>query len=208
VWGELQRLMTDYFALLNELRRPHLNAESLKKKFLALSAEAHPDKVQTSDPSQKEAAAKRFAELNSAYTTLKEPKDRLRHLLELEMGAKPRDLQQIPPDMADLFMQVGALCKQVDNFLKEKAGVTSPLLQAQQFERGQELADRLMSLQRNINERQEALMKQLQSIDSQWMSNESTRSMLLPQLEEIWRLQSFYSRWSHQLQERLTGIAF
>ncbi len=40
---ELQRV-TDYFALLNEPRRPWLEPETLKSKFLALAAEAHPDK--------------------------------------------------------------------------------------------------------------------------------------------------------------------
>ena len=35
--------MTDYFNLLSEPRRPWLNPEALKQKFLNLSAEVHPD---------------------------------------------------------------------------------------------------------------------------------------------------------------------
>jgi len=44
---EFQRLivrMTDYFALLDEPRRPWLDVSSLKQKFLARSSEVHPDR--------------------------------------------------------------------------------------------------------------------------------------------------------------------
>src|SRR5476651_643539 len=102
--------MSDYFALLNEPRRPWLDADSLKQKFLALSANAHPDKIHSASESDKSAAGKQFAELNAAYNCLLEPKSRLLHLLELELGAKPRDIQQIPAALADLFAEIAAAC--------------------------------------------------------------------------------------------------
>ena len=37
--------MTDAFALLSEPRRPWLDAEALKARFLPLSAAVHPDRV-------------------------------------------------------------------------------------------------------------------------------------------------------------------
>lgn len=200
--------MTDYFALFDESRRPRLDADSLKAKFLALSATVHPDKVHSTSPAEKDASSKRFAELNAAYNCLREPKERLRHLLELELGSKPKDLQQIPSDLADLFMEIGALCRQTDGFLAEKAKVSSPLLLAQLFERGQEWADKLTAVQKKINQRQDALMAQLQSLDAQWAGNEKGRRALIPQLEEIWRLLGFFTRWSSQIQERLAQIAF
>jgi hypothetical protein len=132
----------------------------------------------------------------------------LRHLLELELGGKPRDLQQIPSDLAALFMDVTSRCKQVDAFLKEKAKASSPLLRAQLFVRGQEWSDKLTAMQRKINEHHDALQARLESLDAQWMSNASSRRELLPQLEEIWRLFVFFTRWTGQLQERLAQIAF
>ena len=41
--------MTDYFALLNEPRRPWLDADLLKQTFLTLSAGAHPDKIHSAN---------------------------------------------------------------------------------------------------------------------------------------------------------------
>ena len=200
--------MTDYFALLNEPRCPWLDPDALRKKFMALSAAVHPDKVQPSKASLRADASKQFAELNAAYNCLREPKERLRHLLELELGSRPKDLQQIPSGLADLFMEIGALCKQVDGFLAEKARASSPLLRAQMFERGQEWVDRLTATQGKVNERHNAIIAELQSLDSEWVSNTVGRSALLPQLEEAWRLLGFFTRWSSQLQERLAQIAF
>src|SRR5471030_2968047 len=116
--------MSDYFALLNEPRRPWLDADSLKQKFLALSTNAHPDKIHSAGESEKSAAGKQFAELNAAYNCLLEPKLRLLHLLELELGAKPKDIQQIPSALADLFAEVANACLSADVFLAEKSKVT------------------------------------------------------------------------------------
>lgn len=199
--------MTDYFALFDEPRRPCLDGDTLKRKFHMLSVELHPDKVHSAGNSEKVAAASRFAELNSAFNCLRETSARLRHLIELEAGRKAMDLQQMPNDLADLFMEVGALCRQVDAFLKENAGVSSPLLRAQLFERCQLWADRLQATQRTINSRQSALAPWLQSLDAEWMADPTKRGALLAQLEEVWRLMSFYNRWNSQLQERWARLA-
>jgi len=137
VWGELQRLvgehsfpsfMTDYFALLKEQRRPWIDVDLLKQKFLALSAEVHPDRVHGAEDSVKRAAQERFAELNTAYSCLREPKERLAHLLELETGAKPRQVQNVPSDLMNAFMEITNVCRGADSFLGEKNATTSPLL--------------------------------------------------------------------------------
>src|SRR3954464_16081107 len=109
--------MTDFFALLQEPRRPWLDPGALKQKFLALSARMHPDKVQAAGEPEKAAIARNFAELNTAFNCLSEPKSRLLHLLELESGARPAEIQQIPPGLADLFIEVATLCKNADGFL-------------------------------------------------------------------------------------------
>src|SRR5687768_10197740 len=120
--------MTDSFALLNEPRRPWLDLEALKTKFMGLSAAAHPDRAHGAAEPEKQAATSRYAALNAAWRCLSEPRDRLLHLLELELGHKPSGLQQTPADAMELFMDVGRLCREVDQFLAERARATSPML--------------------------------------------------------------------------------
>jgi curved DNA-binding protein CbpA len=201
--------MTDYFALLNEPRRPWLDSTTLKAKFLALSAQTHPDRVNAADPAEKETVNRRFAELNAAYNCLREPRTRLLHLLELELGAKPKDLQQIPTDLADVFVDIARLCRETDEFLIRKAKTSSPLLQAQLFERGQEWTEQLLARQQDVARRQDKLLAVLLVADQMWSETPAgspARAGLLEQLQEIWRLLSFLNRWTSQIQERITRL--
>ena len=200
--------VTDYFALLAEPRRPWLDSDSLKQKFLALSADAHPDRVHNANASEKEAAQQRYTALNTAYGCLREPKDRLRHLLELEMGEKPKDIQSIPSDLMDFFMEVSQICRQTDSFLAEKNASASPLLQVQMFERSQEWTEKLMALQKALNSRREQLESELKILDAGWKVAERQDAAVLQRLEVIYRLFSYYARWDGQIQERIVQLAF
>ena|SRR2546429_401743 len=204
--------MTDYFALLNEPRRPWLEPDKFKQKFLALSAEVHPDRTHNASPAEKDAAQQRYTELNAAYRCLGDPKERLRHLLKLELGANPKDVERIPQALMNLFLEVSQLCRQADALLGERAAVTSPLLKVQLFERGQEWTDKLMALQKDLNARRETLMSELQAIDAAWDSNiesgSPNRDLFLQRLEELYRLFSYFARWNAQIQERIIQLSF
>jgi DnaJ-domain-containing protein 1 len=200
--------MTDYFALLNEPRRPWLEPELLKEKFLALSARFHPDRVHNLGEAERAAAQERYTELNAAYNSLREPKERLQHLLELELGALPKDVQRIPSDLMDLSLEVGKACREADAFLAEKAKVTSPLLQVTFFERGEEFADSLRRLRQRVNSLEDQLTGELQRIDAAWQADAATRKALLPRLEELYRLFSYFARWNAQIQERVVRLSF
>jgi DnaJ-domain-containing protein 1 len=200
--------MPDYFSLLNEPRRPWLDSESLKEKFLALSATVHPDRVHNLTDADRAAAQERYTELNAAYNCLREPKERLRHLLELELGALPKDIQRIPSELMDLSLEVGKACRQADTFLAEKAKVTSPLLQVSYFERGQEFADKLQTLRQRLNHLADQLNQELRNADSEWQSLPESRRTLLQRLEELHRLFSYFTRWNTQIQERVVRLSF
>lgn len=200
--------MTDYFALLNEPRRPWLDAEALKQKFLTLSATVHPDRVHNLGEAERAAAQERYTELNTAYNCLREPKERLQHLLQLELGAPPKNTQRIPSDLMDLSLEVGRLCREADAFLVEKAKVTSPLLQVTFFERGQQFVDRLQALRQRINSLNERLNEELLQIDAAWQSSTTPRDALLQNLEELHRLFSYFARWNAQIQERVVRLSF
>ena len=130
--------MTDSFALLHEPRRPWVEPEPLKAKFLALSAEVHPDRVHGASAAERAVAHDRYTALNAAYQCLRESKDRLRHLLELESGTKPTQVHSLSDDTASWATQVSQLCRDVDGFLAARAQVTSPLLKVAMFEQAQE----------------------------------------------------------------------
>lgn len=201
--------MMDNFALLNEPRRPWLETDLLRQKFLTLSGSVHPDKIHSASDDEKSVAAKKFAELNAAYNCLAEPKSRLLHLLELEWGTKPKDIQQIPAALADLFAEVANNCRSVDSFLAEKAKVTSPLLLVQLFERGQDWVEKLNGLQRKLNELRAKLLSELKSLDAQWISGDTVlRKEILPKLEELYRLFGYFNRWNNQIQERVVQLSF
>ena len=204
--------MADYFALLDEPRRPWLDPEVLKAKFHALAARVHPDRVNSSE-SEKQAANSRYAELNAAYQCLREPKERLRHLLELERGSPVEGLQSIPPDTMNLSMEVSQLCREADCFLAEKAKVTSPLLKVQLFEKGLAITERLISLLVRLAAKLEALTMQLQILNMAWetapLVGSPTRLHVLPcsRLEQIYRDFSYLTRWAQQLKERLVTLS-
>lgn len=197
--------MTDYFALLNEPRRPWLDADALKTKFHSLSAEVHPDRVHQAPENARQAANQRYIELNAAYQCLRESRLRLRHLLELELGNKPSDLTDVPNDLMALFFAVGKLFREVDAFRSEKAKATSPLLQVQFFERGQEWEEKLNGLRGEVSVRREKLLKELRDLDSGWsgVAPKPTAELL-----RIWRVLSFYDRWLAQIQERTLALSF
>src|SRR5882724_7786514 len=201
--------MTDCFALLEEAPRPWLDPDSLKQKFLALSAQVHPDRVHNAAESEKSTAHARYLELNAAYNCLRDPKERLRHLLEVERGSKPNDLQQIPQDLMNVFMEVSQLCRETDTFLVEKAKVSSPLLKVQLFERSQAWTEKLTALQQTLNSWHERLIMELKALDAEWHSTSNPdRTSTLQRLEQLYRLFSYFNRWSSQVQERIARLSF
>ena len=198
-------MITDYFALLDEPRRPWLDADALKTKFYLLSAAVHPDRVHESSAREKLNANQRYTELNAAYNCLREPRSRIRHLLELELGTKPSDLTNVPDDLMDLFFSVGKIFREVDTLLADKAHATSPLLQVQLFERCQDRVEQLAALRTMVSDRREVLLRELQALNQNW---ETAPAKPTEPLLKIWRLLSFYDRWLGQIQERVVQLSF
>jgi DnaJ-domain-containing protein 1 len=205
--------MIDSFSILNEPRRPFLDPEALKQKFLALSSHAHPDRVHSASPEEKERATARYADLNAAYNILREPRERLLHLLELEAGARPKDVQRIPPGTMDLFVHVGQLCRDVDAFLAHRSKVTSPLAKVQVFQEGMEWTDKLQALQQRVNDMRAELARELEQMNAAWQAapplgaSERPAALPLERLEQVYRVFSYIARWSEQIQERTVQLA-
>ncbi len=203
---------TDFFALLEEPRRPWVEVEPLKAKFLALSSRVHPDRLHNASDSDKLLATDRYSALNAAYNCLRETKERLGHLLELELEAKPGNVQKIPSASMDLFMEIGNTFREVDVFLAQKAKITSPLIKVQTFEKGMEWTDRLNGVQKRINGSRDEFCNELRGMNAVWESAPSegaARVEVLPlgRLEEIYRGVSFIARWTEQIQQRIVHLS-
>jgi curved DNA-binding protein CbpA len=204
----------DNFALLQEPRQPWLDPDSLKANFLRLAARLHPDKVHQAGADDKAAANERYAGINAAYHCLLEPKERLLHLLELESGAKPKDVQSIPPGTMDLLVEIGQVCRETDFFLAARSKTESPLLKAQMFETGMAWTDKLNQLRRRIDLRRGELLAELKSMNTAWNTapppGSAGRAAALPlkRLEQVYRVFSYMARWTEQIQERLVRLSF
>jgi len=205
--------MTDSFALLNEPRRPWLDLDACKGRFLELSTATHPDRAHGAPEAEKEKISSLYAELNAAWRCLGDPKERLGHLLELELGRKPPGLQTTPAGALDLFMQVGRLCREADRFVAERSRATSPMIKAQFFIQGLEWTDQLQTLQGAIRSKQGELDDELRSLNPIWAAapppgNPGRASALpLARLEELYRLSSYLARWNAQVQERVVQLS-
>lgn len=198
---------------MGELRRPGLDAEALRGRFVELSSTLHPDRCHESADTVRDEAGRTYAALNEAYQLLREPRTRLLHLLELEMGAKPRDIQRIPAGTMDLFVEVGQLCRDVDGFLQERSQVTSPMLKVRLFTEGMGWVEKLKALQGKVSAKGAELEQELEAMNAIWRaapalgSPERQAALPLGRLEEIYRVLSYVGRWSGQIQERLVQLA-
>ena len=205
--------MNDHFAELAEPRRPWIDPDTLKARFMGLSAAHHPDRHHVSGPAERQAADRRYAELNTAYQALRDTRARLLHLLELESGGRPRDIQRIPPGTMDLFVEIGQCCRDADAFLAERRGVTSPMLRVRMFQQGLEWTNRLQELQGRVRSRGDAIEQDLRALNAAWEAapppGDGGRRAALPldRLEDLYRALSYVARWTEQIQERLVQLA-
>jgi curved DNA-binding protein CbpA len=196
--------MPDYFALLDEPRRPWLDPARLHEHFLALSARIHPDRAHGLDEAGRRAAHEQYTELNSAYQCLSQPRTRLKHLLELETGGAPGETQTIPAELMEAFVETGSVCRAADALLSDPARAGSPLLKARWYEKAVACADQLQSVQAGLQSRLDALDLELRRLDADWVRGQ--RGGDLARLEELYRLFGYYGRWTRQLGERAVQL--
>jgi molecular chaperone HscB len=199
----------DAFALLGVPRRPWLDPDLLKQRFLSLSGEHHPDRFHNATESEKRAAQDRFTELNQAYQGLLDPRERLLRLAELELGIKTRDVQNIPSDLMTLFFEVGQICRKADGLIAQKGAEVSPLLKVQIFGRAQEQIEELQALKSKVAASREQLLEEIKRLDAGWDAiDESKRQPRWECLQEIAGLLNYSKKWDAEIAERIVRLSF
>ena len=193
------------FALFELPPAPALDAAALKERFARETGASHPDKFAAAPDAERIAAQERYADLNRAYQTLIDPRQRLLCLYELTKGEKPRDVQRIPPGTMDLFIEVGQACQQLDDFLSRKRNSTGALERAGLMGEELTLQDTLDAMRLKLDQLAESLEIELARLDTRWRGGDHDLSAL----ETVYRKYSYLSRWKQQLEEReialLTG---
>ena len=186
--------MTDHFARLGVPRASWLDPEVLKARFLALSAETHPDKAAGS----KQKAEEEFRSLNESYQILRNTRLRILHFLELQGVARPDHVQAIPPIALDLFSSIADVTRKSDALLKEKAAAKSPMLQVQFFENALPCVDSIQALHCEVQNRMRTVDSDLQRFSSGEIQK----------LQQAAAALGFLEKWQAQLQERAAALSF
>ena len=201
--------MKDLFALLGVPRRPWLEADLLKERFLSLSGDCHPDRIHQATDTEKSAAQERFTELNGAYQSLLDPRERLLHLAELELGKRTAEVQGIPSDLMTQFLGVGKICREADALLAQKNLETSPLLKVQMFGRAQDQIGELRVVQQQVAQSRERLLGEIRELDYGWDTMDANeKKSRLARLQEIAGLMNYSKKWNAQIEERIVRLSF
>lgn len=185
--------MNDHFATLGQPRRPWLEAEELKEAFYRLSASLHPDVTGTGDAAQ-------FAAMNAAYSVLRDPAARLRHLLELTSPAALAEGTAPPVELGDLFMAIAGLRRRLDDFLARRNAATSPLTRALLAAEESVLRRDLTAAQERIEAAESRATQELHVLDSRW--NDSA-AQSADELTRIYHRLAYLTRWLAQTREAL-----
>lgn len=194
--------MIDYFALLDQPRRPWLDPEKLKDSFHQKTLQTHPD-AQASRAGA-EATDTVFTSLNEAYQVLQDPKRRLHHLLSLEGAAPSSTDQTVPNQLHDLFPAVGTLTQRA-NLLLEKIRTTSNALSRSLLKpQILEVQNEARQVRARIQDLFDVSLAELRRIDAAWATHPAGR---IEALSILYFAFAYLTRWSAQLDELIFQLS-
>ena len=193
--------MTDYFALLDQPRRPSLDEDELKQAFHERSRLLHPD-ARGDNAGGQVPSDGAFAQLNEAYQVLQDPKRRIQHLLALADRAAARQ-SSVPRDIADLFPIVAGVTHEADALVQKMEAATTPLsrslLKAQMLAVRTRVADTLQQLRTLYDSANTALERFGPATaygEGEWAG-----------LHELYLRFSYLTRWISELEEKQVRVA-
>ena len=191
--------MFSCFALLDLERRPYLDPAVVKASFQERAASVHPDGYGTT----REIAD--FAAVELAFRTLRDPKLRLQHLLDLEFpGVRTAAPATVPAVLAELFTPANLLIGRVDAFLGRRNAAGSAVARAMMGREQLALRAEVESWQETLRHHELALQEDLRSADQFWTLAGERDSAKLLRLHQSF---AFLTRWNEQARERLFALS-
>lgn len=188
--------MIDYFALLDQPRRPWLDPDELKDTYHQKTLQAHPD-AQASRAAASVTNAT-FTNLNEAYQVLQDPKRRLHHLLSLEGAAPASTDQTVPQQLHDLFPRIGALTQQTNLFLETIRSTSNALSRSLLKPQILEAQKEAKEMREQIQRLSDKSLEQLRQINSAWANNPAEQ---IEDLSNLYFVFAYLTRWSAQIDE-------
>ncbi len=161
----------DYFAMLEVEKRPVIDTAKLKENFLKLSENVHPDKYYNSSRDVQELALKSSSLLNKAYSTLKDPKERIRYLISLESDREAPVSKHASTRTMEFFIESSDICSEIDKFAREKVGDDN-------LRKGH--LETLHKLKEETWNRWESVLSDIAELDKDWLTaaDENRKAMV------------------------------
>ncbi len=151
----------DYFDMLEIEKRPVVDMARLKENFLRLSEYVHPDKYHNSSQEIQELALKSSSLLNKAYSTLKDPKERIRYLITLESDREAPVSKHASAETMEFFIEASDVCNEIDRYVKKRGG-DETLRQGH--------LKKLSDLKKETGERWEGVLSEIAVLDKEWLT--------------------------------------
>ncbi len=180
------------FATLGLEPAPLVDEDALHARFEQISRETHPDAHGDAD---------RFAEANAAFSAVRNPASRLRHLLEIyaaDFGVSWRT-GEVPMELIKVFMQIGPFLQRCDDYLTKQENASSRLAKALLAKEATEVRQELGRLQGQLQTLRASADKRLASLgESSLWKNEAG----LRQIAQLYQEYSFLDKWEAQVASR------
>ncbi|MBA3272670.1 MAG: J domain-containing protein [Chthoniobacterales bacterium] len=189
--------MTDYFALLDQPRRPWLDPEQLKQAFHSRALQVHPDT--SAHPSGGDFAGALFAELNEAHQVLQDPKRRLQHLLTLNGHPPNRSPAATPAQIDELFPLVAAASQRASKATEQATTAANALSRSLLKAEASGASQQLNAILSQVMRLQKQATDELQQLDRAWRESDAAQ---LEQLSALHLRFSYLGRWISELEEK------
>ena len=181
--------MTDYFALLRQPHRPHLDDRATEQAFHERARILHPD----ADGGNKTEA---FAQLNTAFNVLRDPSLRLRHLLELEGVTPAKEL--LDPELVELFSRSAEISHRAKTEIAKKRSSDSAIARSVAQLKRSQVCTQLISVLQELKANRLRARNELSDLNEIWDRDRPAA------IEKVVQLQQRFivlQRWLATLEE-------
>ncbi|MBI5197556.1 MAG: Fe-S protein assembly co-chaperone HscB [Nitrospirae bacterium] len=191
----------DYFTLLGVERRPKIDEDRLRERFVALSQKVHPDRHFNESTEIQEASLTHSSLANRAYQTLKDPRERLKYLLSLETGAEVKETSKASMEILGFYMEAGDVCQEAETLVKK--GMDG------RKEEAAHLIKKLGEFRSEARAHWLNAMKRLEEVDREWMvqTGEEGRKKLLQKVELLANDLSYLTKLQVLIDQQILNLS-